>query len=51
MLSLKIWRENKTIHSDISFKPKLANLIISGISFISLALLFAYAVGENFTTR
>jgi transcriptional regulator with XRE-family HTH domain len=51
MLSLKIWRENKTIHSDISFKPKLANLIISGISFISLTLLFAYAVGENFTTR
>jgi transcriptional regulator with XRE-family HTH domain len=51
MLSLKIWRENKTIRSDISFKPKLANLIISGISFISLALLFAYAVGENFTTR
>ena len=51
MLSLKIWKENNTIHSDVSFKPKLANLLISGISLISLAMLFAYAIGENFTLR
>ena len=51
MLSLKIWKENSTIHSDISFKPKIVNLLVSGISFIFLAILFAYAVGENFTLR
>lgn len=51
MISVKIWKENNTIYSDISFTPKLENLLVSGISFISLALLFAYAVGENFTLR
>jgi hypothetical protein len=51
MLSVKIWKENNSIHSDISFSPKFANIVISGISFISLAMMFAYVIGENFTLR
>jgi hypothetical protein len=51
MLSVKIWKENSSIHSDISFSPKFANIFISGISFISLAMMFAYVIGENFTLR
>lgn len=51
MLSIKIWKENSNIRSDISFKPKLLNLLMFGVSFISLAMLFAYAIGENFTLR
>ncbi len=51
MLSIKIWKKNSNIRSDISFKPKFLNLLVFGVSFISLAMLFAYAVGENFTLR
>lgn len=51
MMSFKIRKENNTIHSDISFTPKFINLLVSGISFFSLALLFAYAMGENLTLK
>jgi hypothetical protein len=51
MLSLKIWKENNTIHTDVVFRPIPANLFISAISFISLAMMFAYAIGENFISR
>jgi transcriptional regulator with XRE-family HTH domain len=51
MLSLKIWKENNTIHSDISFTPKAANIFVTAVSIIFLTMLLAYAVGENFTLR
>jgi transcriptional regulator with XRE-family HTH domain len=51
MLSIKIWKENINIRSDISFTPKLLNLVVFGISFMSLAMLFVYTIGENFTLR
>lgn len=51
MLSIKIWKENSNIKSDIVFTPKPANLFLFGVSFLSLAMLFAYAIGENFTLR
>ena len=51
MLHLKLWKENSSIHTDITLTPKLANLIIAGISFCGLFILFAYAVGENFSLR
>jgi len=51
MLSIKIRKENSNIKSDIVFTPKPANLFLFGVSFLSLAMLFAYAIGENFTLR
>ncbi len=51
MFSFKIWKENNTIHSDIIFKPKVVNIIISGISFLSLTVLLSYAVSENLILR
>jgi len=51
MLSFKIWKENSTIHSDISFTPKAANLFLTAISIISLTMLITYAIGENFIVR
>ncbi len=51
MFSIKIWKENSNVRSDISFSPKLANLFVFGVSFLFLAMLFAYAIGENFTLR
>jgi transcriptional regulator with XRE-family HTH domain len=51
MLSIKIWKENSNIRSDISFTPKFLNLLVFGISFLFLTMLFTYAIGENFTLR
>lgn len=51
MLSLRIWKENNTIHSDISFTPKTANIFVTTVSIISLTMLLVYAIGENFTVR
>jgi transcriptional regulator with XRE-family HTH domain len=51
MITFRIWRENGSILSDISFKPKAANIFVASISIISLTILFAYAIGENFTVR
>ena len=36
MLHLKLWKENSSIHTDITLTPKLANLIVAGISFCGL---------------
>ena len=51
MLSIKIWKENNIIHSDISFTPKAANIFVTAVSIISLTMLITYAIGENFTLR
>lgn len=51
MLSIRIWKKNSIIKSDIVFTPRLTNLFIAGISFVYLTVLFAYAIGENFTLR
>ncbi|MDO8548630.1 MAG: hypothetical protein Q7S39_00570, partial [Ignavibacteria bacterium] len=51
MLSLKVWKENSTIHSDISFTPKAANIFVTAVSIISLTMLITYAIGENFIAR
>jgi transcriptional regulator with XRE-family HTH domain len=51
MFSVRIWKENKNIKSDIIFTPKSANLIITAVSLVFLTMLFVYAIGENFTFR
>jgi transcriptional regulator with XRE-family HTH domain len=51
MFSIRIWKDNSKIKSDIIFTPKFANLFIAGVSFIFLTMLFAYIIGENFNLR
>ena len=48
MFSIRMWKENGAIKSDISFKPVPANVLISFLSVSTLALLLLYAFAENF---
>ena len=47
MFSIRIWEENSTIKSDISFKPVLANLTLVLLSVCAVTIFFLYAFAEN----
>jgi transcriptional regulator with XRE-family HTH domain len=51
MFSVKLWKEKRTIQSEISFSPRALNLLVSVISFSTLMIMLTYAFGENFIIR
>ena len=51
MLSIRLWRENGVIQTEVSFSPKVMNLMISILSITTLLLMFTYFFAENFVAR
>lgn len=51
MFSIKLWKEQSTFKSEISFSPRALNLLMSVLSLSVLMIMFAYAIGENFIIR
>lgn len=51
MFSIKLWRENSVIQSEISFSPKALNLSIAIVSVTSFLMIIIYYFAENYILR
>ena len=51
MFSVKLWRENSVIQSEVSFSPNVLNLLITIVSVASLMIMIIYFFTENFIAR
>lgn len=51
MVAIKLWKDKSVFQSEVSFSPQALNLFVSVLSFSTLMIMLAYAIGEIFIIR